>query len=280
MIYQDIYPQLQQPRIDTSTWSFSIGGRVQHPVILSYSDLLQMPMVEITCAVLCAGSLFDESSIEQATWRGVTISALLEHEAIDSTACYAVLHNAAGYHTSLSMDWLMSGVLALEQDGKALSPEQGHPARLVVPGLYGYKSPRWVERIELSCTPQGFWESRGWEGDGTVPTVAAFTRPHSHSHVQGAVLFEGFAYSGDQRVAAIEVSVDYADWMPVDFAPAPPAALVRWQAVWTPPTLGDYYVRVRATDDSGYVQAPTAVRTSVFSSRRDTLHSIIVHVVE
>ena len=279
MIYQDIYPRLRNPQCDCSTWSFSIGGSVQHPLILSYSDLLQMPMVEVTCALLCAGNPYDELAVEQAVWRGVAMATLLQSVTRQPDALFAVIHNAAGYTTSLSLDWLNRGVLAIEQDGNPLTPEQGYPARLIVPGLYGYKSPRWVERIELTDTPSGFWESRGWDGDGIAPTIAAISAGGVRRATDDVVTIAGFAYSGTARVSAIEVSIDHSDWMPVDFVPAPPAHLVRWQAEWTPPLAGEYSVRVRAADASGYVQQDSAVQ-SLFQSAQDALHNIIVHVME
>jgi hypothetical protein len=174
----------------------------------------------------------------------------------------------------------MRGILVLEQDGLALSPEQGHPARLIVPGLFGYKMPRWVTRIELTDIPRGFWEARGWNGDGVVPAVAAISRPYSRARVQGTVILEGFAYGGEERLTAVEVSVDNADWMPVEFTPARPVSLERWQTVWRPRAPGDYYVRVRAVDESGRFHTKSAVRESIFPSKHESLHGIIIHVTE
>ena len=278
MIYQDIYPQLRNPQRDTSTWSFSIGGSVRHPFIIAYSDLLLMPMVEVTCAILCAGNPHDDSAIEQATWRGVALSSLLENVITQPAARYAIIHNASGYSTSLSLDGLSRGILALQQDGKSLSHKQGFPARLVMPGSYGYKSPRWVERIELSSLPQGFWEARGWDGDGVAPTIAAITHPFNHAHVRGAVELKGFAYSADQRITSVEVSVDYADWMPVDFTTSLSTELIRWQAIWTLPNPGEYSVRVRAVGDGEYVV--TSAPPSHLKSGQVPLHSIVIHVTE
>lgn len=276
MIYQDMYPRLRNPHRDAATWSFSVGGRVSHPLILSYSDLLQMPMVEVTGALLCAGTPYDESAIEQATWYGVAVSSLLEQVTLQPDALFAVLHNATGYSTSVSLDWLNRGIVAVEQNGNPLTPEQGYPARLIIPGLYGYKSPRWIERIELSDSPRGFWESRGWAGDGVAPTIAAIS---GASVQRDAVTLEGFAYSGAARVSLVEISIDHGAWMPVDFVPAPPAQLIRWQANWTPPIADEYSVRVRAADDSGYIQPDSAIH-SLFQPMKDTLHNTIVHVME
>lgn len=264
MKYQDIYPRLHQPVLDPLHWALTIGGRVRHPLILSYGDLKQFSATEVRCAVPCAGNLYDESLVEQALWRGVPISALLADLKVDAEVTHAVLHSASGYSTSLSLGWLRRGILALEQDGSTLQPEQGFPARLIVPGLYGYKMPRWITGIDLTDSPTGFWEARGWRGDAVVPAFAAIIRPYQRAQLRGDVVLEGFAFSGEAPIEAVEVSVDDADWVPVKVAAAP-YQLARWHAVWTPPAPGEYQVKVRAANMDS-VQADA--------------HSIVVQVTE
>jgi DMSO/TMAO reductase YedYZ molybdopterin-dependent catalytic subunit len=228
--------------------------------------LQQYSRLDVTCAVPCAGCLFDESLIEQGRWSGIPLAALLEDVTIDAETSHAVLHGANGYSTSLSLAWLRRAVLALEQDGRRLGAEQGFPARLIVPGLYGYKMPRWLTRIELTNSPIGFWEERGWSGDGAVPTFAAITFPHQRADVGQRVTLAGVAFSGQGEIASVELSVDDADWMPVDFSAAPSAQLVRWQTTWSAPSPGEYHIRARAMDES--------------SGARNILHGIVVQVAE
>lgn len=265
MKYQDIYPHLRQPILNPLHWALTIGGMARHPLILSYSDLQQFRVQSVACAVLCAGSPFDESLIEQAEWTGVPVSLLLDELEIDSGAAYAVLHSASGYSTSLPLDWLRRGILALHQDGSLLQPEQGYPARLIVPGLYGYKMPRWITRIELTHTPSGFWEGRGWTDDGAAPITAAITQPRPHAAAaRGEVLLQGFAYSSFAPLNSVEISVDGADWMPVDYLPVLPARLSIWRAAWSPPRPGEYHIRARAAAaDSTASAAPHSLIVSV-----------------
>jgi DMSO/TMAO reductase YedYZ molybdopterin-dependent catalytic subunit len=57
-------------------------------------------------------------------------------------------------------------MLAYEMDGKPLSRPHGAPVRLVIPDMYGYKSVKWVNRIELGTTLQrGYWEQNGYDVD-------------------------------------------------------------------------------------------------------------------
>jgi hypothetical protein len=109
--------------------------------------------------------------------------------------------------------------------------------------------------------------------------LAAISIPRVHRSTEDVVTLEGFAYSGSAQVTSVEVSIDYADWMPVDSVSTPPAQLVRWRADWTPPFAGEYSVRIRAVDDTGFIQTETAAY-SLFQARQDALHSIIVYVEE
>lgn len=54
-------------------------------------------------------------------------------------------------------------ILADRIDGQALPRAQGFPVRLLVPGMYGYKSVKWLVAIHVSRTASpGFWEQRGY----------------------------------------------------------------------------------------------------------------------
>jgi DMSO/TMAO reductase YedYZ molybdopterin-dependent catalytic subunit len=60
-------------------------------------------------------------------------------------------------------------LLAYEMDGKPLPREHGAPVRLVMPEMYGYKSVKWVSRIELApATAAGYWELLGYDPDAWV----------------------------------------------------------------------------------------------------------------
>ena len=280
MYGQDVYPRLSQPILDPLVWSFALHGKTRHPLILSYSDIQALGREEVTCSPLCAGDLFNAAAVESATWSGVPIRRLVDSVDIQPEARYVVIHNTNGYSTSLSLERFMNGILALEQDGEVLSPAQGFPARLIIPGLYSYKMPRWVTRIEFTDVRQGFWEERGWEDDGLAPTIAATTFPYHRGTISNSVVFEGFAFSADYPVSGVEISIDHADWMPTEFVSAAPAQLVSWQIPWTPPAPGDYGIRVRAKNASGFVQETTSPQFSVFPVLLRSLHSIVVHVSE
>jgi DMSO/TMAO reductase YedYZ molybdopterin-dependent catalytic subunit len=60
-------------------------------------------------------------------------------------------------------------MLAYELDGEPLSRAHGAPVRVVMPQMFGYKSVKWVERVELTGEPVvGYWEGIGWHPDPWV----------------------------------------------------------------------------------------------------------------
>lgn len=234
------------PQINQAYWSFAIIGRVARPLILSFDDLRQFPTETLRCAIACAGTHSGRPLLGEAVWRGVPLSTLLADVTVDSSARYARIHAADGYSSVLALDRLAEALLVYEMDGAPLPLAHGFPARLIAPGLLGYKMPKWIERIELTESPDGgFWESRGWSLDGAADVKAALL---SHNPTaDGALALAGVAYAGKHAITSVEVGVDGGGMMPVAFARAEPFALTRWQIDWTPPGAGDYEIRVRAT---------------------------------
>ncbi len=247
------------PQVNPNYWSFAITGKVRHPLILSFADLQRFPTQSIHSALTCSAAHADHPLIDEADWRGVPLQDLLAQITIDPTARFARVHAADHFTTVLPLDALAGTLLAYERDGAALLPEQGFPARLIAPGLSGYKMPKWINRIELTESSEGgFWEVRGWPLDGAAALKAALL---SHQPTaNGALELSGVAYAGSDPVTSVQISIDGGDWMPVPFTPAEPFALTRWQIQWTPPGLGDFRVLVRASDASRHAEHIRTIR--------------------
>ncbi|MFN8451593.1 MAG: molybdopterin-dependent oxidoreductase [Anaerolineae bacterium] len=135
------------PQINQAYWSFAITGRVARPLILSFDDLRQFPTETLRCAIACAGTSSGRPLLGEAIWRGVPLRALLADVTVGSSARYARVHAADGYTTVLPLDQLANALLVYEMDGAPLLPRARLPARLIAPGLQGYKMPKWIERI-------------------------------------------------------------------------------------------------------------------------------------
>jgi hypothetical protein len=193
-------------------------------------------------------------------------------------ATHAQFEAEDGHTTFLRLKQLEGAVLAYTINGKDLTHDQGYPVRLIVPGVYGYKMPKWIRRVMLTLTPQpGFYEAQGWPTTGDVQTMSYICTPHHREVVNGTVKLSGIAFAGLRKIVQIEVSVDDAPWMPVNFEPGLPGASTNWQIDWTPPAPGDYLLKVRATDSQGYTQSDFLM-TTPFPDGWNAIHSIVVRV--
>jgi hypothetical protein len=242
------------PAITAAHWSFSIGGAVRHPLILTFDDLRAYPSVEWPCALACAAR---SPLIGHANWRGVPLAALLAELDFAPAIQHARIYSADGYHASLTLERLGGALLAYEMDGAPLPPEHGFPARLIAPGLYGYKMPKWVTHIRLGDAPApGYWEARGWPDDGAARPLASIEA--TQAQVNGDILISGVAYAGQEAITGVEVSVDDGDWTPVTFTVE--QDWVRWQAAWTPGAAnGDVVLRARARTHSQLSRPHTVI---------------------
>ncbi len=239
------------PQVNPNFWSFAITGAVSRPLILSFADLHAYPAQTVRAALVCAGASADRPLIGEALWRGVPLSALLAEIAVAPAARYARLHAADGYTAVLPLERLATALLACEMDGAPLPPEHGYPARLIAPGLYGYKMPKWIERVELTASPNGgFWETRGASLDGEAGLRAAIDDYTVSESAPAVITIRGTVANIGHLVDTLQLSIDGGGWMPVPFTPAAPFALTRWQITWTAPGAGDYHVRVCAAHSS------------------------------
>jgi DMSO/TMAO reductase YedYZ molybdopterin-dependent catalytic subunit len=149
------------PRFDAATYRFKVWGTVEHPIELTWDELLALPRTKLTTDIHCVTtwSRYDND------WEGVHIRTILERVQPTTDATFVMAHSFTGYTTNLPLSTLDDDdvLIALKHNGQDLEPEHGGPVRLVVPKLYFYKSAKWLSGLE--CMQQdrpGFWEIRGY----------------------------------------------------------------------------------------------------------------------
>jgi DMSO/TMAO reductase YedYZ molybdopterin-dependent catalytic subunit len=104
-------------------------------------------------------------SIKDVAWEGLLIRDLLAPAAIRAEAKWLMFHCADGYSTPVPLEDALreDSMLAFKLNGRPLSAEQGFPARPFIPGLYAWKSAKWVNRMELlEGYRDGYWEMYGY----------------------------------------------------------------------------------------------------------------------
>ncbi len=247
------------PEINADYWSLMLAGALDIPLLLSYQDLLALPQTEISCTMACGGHQPGGDMIGHARWHGVRFGEILQAVHIRPQAAYARFYAADGYVTSLPLAKTADLLIAHHMNAAPLSPEHGFPARLIAPGRYGYKMPRWLRRIELAEYPaNSYWEKRGWPQTGAAQTTVSITSPTQHTPAQ-AVEISGFAYGGNQPLTAIEVSIDDGPWMPVTFQAPAPLSWAPWSIHWFAASPGSYQVAARAINTADQSATHTIV---------------------
>jgi DMSO/TMAO reductase YedYZ molybdopterin-dependent catalytic subunit len=147
------------PHIPLSAWTFSVTGEVDQVRSWTWEEFRALPAETITRDIHCV----TKWSKLDTTWEGVAVDTLLA--GVESAADYAMAFCDGGYTTNLPLQDLTSGKawVAFSYDGRALEPEHGGPARLLVPHLYFWKSAKWVRGLQLmNDDSPGFWETYGY----------------------------------------------------------------------------------------------------------------------
>jgi DMSO/TMAO reductase YedYZ molybdopterin-dependent catalytic subunit len=151
------------PHTALDDWTFTVSGAVENPMSWNWRAFLALPREAITADIHCV----TRWSKLDTRWTGVPVSALLDD--VRTEARYLTVWCDGGYTTNLTLDDVLDGKawIAYEYDGEALAPEHGGPARLLVPGLYFWKSAKWVRGLELrEADEPGFWEAYGYHDHG------------------------------------------------------------------------------------------------------------------
>src|SRR3989475_185876 len=189
------------PVVEVAKWSLDIGGLVSKPVRLSFEDLRAMPAIEQVQTLECISNEVGGDLISSAKWKGVQLrDVLMRAGGPAATAVKVAFRCADGYSESIPVADAMhpTTLLAYEMNGEPLPAKHGFPVRLLVPGLFGMKNPKWITKIEVvNYDFRGYWEASGWSEEAVVKTMSEFiTAPRSGA--VGEIGLGGVAYGGDR----------------------------------------------------------------------------------
>ena len=275
---------LLTPRIDAATWTLSVDGMVDHPFQLTYAELLAMEMHEQYVTIACVSNEVGGDLVGNALWKGVRLRELLDRAGVQSGASQVVGHAFDGWTAGFPTAWIdepdREALVAVAMNGDPLPAEHGFPARLIVPGLYGYVSAtKWLTKIGLTTLQafNGYWVPLGWSKEAPILTQSRIDVPKRGESVSsGQVAVAGVAWAPDRGISAVEVQVDDQPWAPAELsAPISDATWVQWLYRWTA-TPGAHLLSVRATDGTGEVQTADITRPPPDGARGH--HTISVQV--
>ena len=255
--------ELFDPVVDAKTWKLSVSGLVDRPISIGYQELLAMPAIEQYVTLECISNEVGGDLMSTAKWTGVPLRQLLERAGVKPGAVEVVSRAIGGYSDSLPLsEALRPGVIvAVGMNGQVLPRAHGFPARLIAPGHYGMKQPKWLQSLEVVDTPyQGYWEHRGWSKTAVVKTTA---RTDTTGASAAPYELAGIAFAGDRGVEKVEVSLDGGTtWTEAVMESAlSKITWRRWRLPLPAATGGTVAAWVRATDGDGVVQTRTVAGT-------------------
>lgn len=275
---------LQVPQIDVDSWVMRITGMVDNPMELTFDDLRNRRLVEADITLTCVSNEVGGDLISNGRWLGVPLAELLDEAGVAGGATQLVGRSVDGYTCGFPVEDALDGrqaLVAIGLNGEPLPLEHGYPARLIVPGLYGYVSAtKWLSEIELT-TFQAFdhyWVERGWAVKAPIKTQSRIDTPRPFAELPaGRVAVAGVAWAQTRGIEKVEVQVDDGDWTQARLAEAVNDVTWRqWVFEWDARESGQHRLRVRATDSSGETQ--TEERVAPIPDGASGWHQVLVTV--
>ena len=271
------------PDIDPDKHVFAIHGMVKQPLQFTMSDLMRYPAISKFYFMECSGNGLTDwlkpssKTVQQthgllscAQWTGIPLSTLLDEAGLQPGVKWLIAEGAdgSGHLRSLPLEKVMQDCMVVyAMNGEMLRPENGYPLRLFVPGWEGNVSVKWLRRIKAGTEP---WYVRGETARYTDPmpdgkwrifsfvmeAKSVITRPSGGMTIRpGYNEIQGFAWSGNGKIKAVDVTVDGGkNWQEAILEdPIIDKCLTRFRFNWKW-TGGPATIASRAVDSTGYVQ--------------------------
>ena len=276
--------RLTLPAVDVDSWTLTIDGDVDQEVTLTFADLAAMDTVERDITLTCVSNEVGGPYVGGARWLGVPLKDVLAKAGIDSTKADQILStDVDGMTISTPLKVALDGrdaLIAIGMNGGSLPRANGFPARMVVPGLYGFVSAcKWITKITLTTydDEQAYWTERDWAIDAPIKLSSRIDTPKGLSTTDaGPVVIGGIAWSQNVGIDKVEVRIDGGAWQEAKLGPAVTDDYWRqWYLEWDAKP-GQHFLASRATNKDGDVQ--TAVRMAPFPEGSSGLQEIAVTI--
>ena len=253
------------PQVDPSSWQLRIHGMVEREVSITFAELLRRPLIEDYLTLTCVSNPVGGPYVGNAKWLGASLAGLIRQARPRAGASQLLCTSVDGFTSGTPLQVVLDGrdaLLAVAMNGSALPVEHGFPARMVIPGLYGYVSAtKWVTDIEVTtfADASAYWVERGWSQQAPIKTESRVDVPAIGSALRpGPTQVAGVAWAQHKGVAAVEVRVDRGPWHEARLAAVPDIDTWRqWVWEWQA-TPGNHLIEARATDKTGYTQTAAA----------------------
>ncbi len=262
------------PILEPSQWRLILDGEVGRPVQLNLDILYRLPAIRFTKTLECisnwvnqcersqGGPGFGCDLISTAGWKGVRLSDVFALAGgVKPGARSIAVIGADEFSSSIPPDaqTLASTLLVYEMNDEVLPLEHGYPARLLIPGRYGMKSPKWVIAMRpMNDVHLDWYGQRGWNLNAFVQTITRIDAPvHGQILAPGEHTIAGVAYAGLRGISQVEYSADGgASWQRASFVePAIGGDVwVRWEGTFSLAASSSAVLMARSIDGNGVRQ--------------------------
>jgi DMSO/TMAO reductase YedYZ molybdopterin-dependent catalytic subunit len=255
------------PDLKAEDWRLLVDGEVQRSFQLDYPTLRRLPAVEIAKTLECISNFvgkpelapFGAELISTARWKGVAVRDILALTGGPKPGAeWLAVLSADEFTSALPMGVAMdpATLLVYEMNGEVLPYEHGYPARLLVPGRYGMKNPKWVIGMRpMTREFLDWYGQRNWSKDAVVRTMSRIDTPASGDGLTvGPNPIGGVAYAGERGIQRVEFTADAGEtWQDAELieAAAGPDTWVRWRGTFTAARGAKVALLARATDGTG-----------------------------
>jgi DMSO/TMAO reductase YedYZ molybdopterin-dependent catalytic subunit len=276
--------RLDTPIVDIDDWTLTIDGDVDQELTFTFEELLAMPLIERDITLTCVSNSVGGPYVGGARWIGVRLTDLLDQAGVWSKADQLLSTDFDGMKIGTPLELATDGrdaMIALGMNGEPLPREHGYPARMVIPGLYGFISAtKWLTKLTLTtyADEEAYWTERDWATNAPIKPSARIDTPKSLAEIpSGETVIGGVAWAqNDGGVTKVQVKVDGGAWEDAELGPEVGSDYWRqWFFTWDA-TQGQHNVAARVIDADGDVQ--TDVRAEPFPEGSSGIHTLILRV--
>ncbi len=300
--------QIPDAAQDADAWKLTVDGEVNKPLDITLGELKQRYKPRTLRMVLecggngrsffapqARGNQWTNGGVGCAEWTGVPLADVLKSAGVKPSAVYTA---NTGIDLHLSGDPKQTPLSRGAPIQKAMEPEallvfamndkpleniHGGPLRLIVPGMPGSVSHKWLSKITLRdkvhdgqgmmgasyrvaikpMVPGGKADDSNFRILEAMPVRGIITNPMNGTKLAAGtrdVKLRGAAWAGDATVARVDVSINFGTtWQRADLGkPKNKYDWQRWTAAISLPNDGYYEIWVRATDSQGRAQPHVA----------------------
>ena len=253
------------PNVNLESWRLRIDGMVANPREFTYKELTDRPVFQLDDTIACVSNEVGGTLVGNARWLGIRLDDLVKEASPYGSADQVMGHSVDGFTAGFPLAALdgRDAMIAIGMNGEPLPIDHGFPARIIVPGLYGYVSAtKWLTRIELTRfdRAEGYWVPRGWSAQAPIKTQSRIDTPSMGSLLKpGRRVVAGVAWAPTRGISKVEVRVDNGTWREATLGPA--LAKTTWRQWWIDwdAKRGSRTLSVRATDGTGALQSSRSV---------------------